>query len=141
LYSLSDKELQKVAQEVRELLIDTIKEIGGHFSANLETCKIAIAIHSLINSPRNKMLWDVGHQTYPHKILTGRRNALKTIRQYSGLAPFCARHESKHDVMGADHASTSIGYTVGIKKTMIRGGVNNNKVVAVIGDGAMTGSV
>jgi 1-deoxy-D-xylulose-5-phosphate synthase len=141
LHSLSEDELQAVAQEVRELLIDTVGEIGGHFGANLGTCEIAVAVHSLIDSPRDKVLWDVGHQAYPHKILTGRRDQLSTIRQYGGLAPFCARFESEHDIMGAGHASTSIGYAVGIKEAMLRGGAEDGKVVAVIGDGSMTGGV
>ncbi len=142
LHALSEDELQAVAQEVRELLIDTVGEIGGHFGANLGTCEIAVALHSLMDSPRDKILWDVGHQAYPHKVLTGRRDALGTIRQYGGLAPFCARTESEHDIMGAGHASTSIGYAVGIKEAMQReGGAEDGKVVAVIGDGAMTGGV
>ncbi len=141
LHALSEDELQTVAQEVRELLIDTVGEIGGHFGANLGTCEIAVAVHSLIDSPRDKVLWDVGHQAYPHKVLTGRRDALGTIRQYGGLAPFCSRAESEHDIMGAGHASTSIGYAVGIKEAMLREGVEDGKVVAVIGDGAMTGGV
>lgn len=141
LHSLSEDELQAVAQEVRELLIDTVGEIGGHFGANLGTCEIAVAVHSLIDSPKDKVLWDVGHQAYPHKILTGRRDRLSTIRQYGGLAPFCARFESEHDIMGAGHASTSIGYAVGIKEAMQRGATEDGKVVAVIGDGSMTGGV
>jgi 1-deoxy-D-xylulose-5-phosphate synthase len=141
LHSLNEEQLQAVAQEVRELLIDTVGEIGGHFGANLGTCEIAVAVHSLIDSPKDKVLWDVGHQAYPHKVLTGRRDQLGTIRQYGGLAPFCARFESEHDIMGAGHASTAIGYAVGIKEAMIRGGAEDGKVVAVIGDGAMTGGV
>jgi 1-deoxy-D-xylulose-5-phosphate synthase len=141
LHALSEDELQTVAQEVRELLIDTVGEIGGHFGANLGTCEIAVALHSLMDSPRDKILWDVGHQAYPHKILTGRRDALPTIRQYGGLAPFCSIAESEHDIMGAGHASTSIGYAVGIKEAMLRGGTEDGKVVAVIGDGSMTGGV
>src|SRR3954471_20810485 len=141
LKGLDDDELQHVAQEVRELLIDTVGEIGGHFGANLGACEIAVALHSLLDSPNDKILWDVGHQAYPHKILTGRRDRLGTIRKYGGLAPFCAIHESEHDVMGAGHASTSIGYAVGIKEAMRRGDGQDGKVVAVIGDGAMTGGV
>src|SRR5690349_14921564 len=141
LHALSEDELQAVAQEVRELLIDTVGEIGGHFGANLGTCEIAVAVHSLIDSPKDKVLWDVGHQAYPHKLLTGRRDQLSTIRQYGGLAPFCARFESEHDIMGAGHASTSIGYAVGIKEAMLRGATEDGKVVAVIGDGSMTGGV
>src|SRR5688572_16069588 len=141
LHGLSEDPLVQVAQEVRELLIDTVGEIGGHFGANLGTCEIAVALHSLLDSPTDKILWDVGHQAYPHKVLTGRRDALGTIRKYGGLAPFCAIHESEHDVMGAGHASTSIGYAVGIKEAMRRGDGDDGKVVAVIGDGAMTGGV
>ena len=87
------------------------------------------------------MLWDVGHQAYPHKILTGRRDELPTIRQYGGLAPFCSIFESEHDIMGAGHASTSIGYAVGLKEAMRKGIGEDGKVAAVIGDGALTGGV
>ena len=116
-------------------------EIGGHFGANLGTCELSVAIHSLLDSPRDKILWDVGHQAYPHKILTGRRDQLSTIRKFGGLAPFCAIHESEHDIMGAGHASTSIGYAVGLKEAMRHGHGEDGRVVAVIGDGAMTGGV
>src|SRR5689334_24821151 len=121
LHGLSEDQLQQVAQEVRELLIDTVGEIGGHFGANLGACEIAVAIHSLIDSPRDKVLWDVGHQAYPHKILTGRRDRLGTIRRYGGLAPFCSLFESEHDIMGAGHASTAASYAVGIKEAMRHG--------------------
>jgi 1-deoxy-D-xylulose-5-phosphate synthase len=141
LHGLSDAELQAVAQEVREHIIDTVGEIGGHFGANLGTCELAVALHSLLDSPRDKILWDVGHQAYPHKVLTGRRDRLATIRKYRGLTPFCAIEESEHDVMGAGHASTSIGYAVGLKEGMRHGVGEDGKVVAVIGDGAMTGGV
>jgi 1-deoxy-D-xylulose-5-phosphate synthase len=141
LTKLSDGQLQQVAQEVRELVINTIGEIGGHFGANLGTCELAVALHSLLDSPRDKILWDVGHQAYPHKVLTGRRDRLDTIRQYEGLAPFCSVFESEHDIMGAGHASTSIGYGVGLKEAMLKGIGEDGKVVAVIGDGALTGGV
>jgi 1-deoxy-D-xylulose-5-phosphate synthase len=142
LHGLSEDELAQVAQEVRAHIIDTVGEIGGHFGANLGTVELTVALHSLLDSPKDKVLWDVGHQAYPHKVLTGRRDQLATIRQYEGLAPFCARFESEHDIMGAGHASTSIGYAVGIKEGMrLRGELDAGKVVAVIGDGAMTGGV
>ena len=141
LKGLSDEQLQQVAQEVRDLIIETIGEIGGHFGANLGACEIAVALHSLLDSPRDKILWDVGHQAYPHKVLTGRRDQLGTIRKYEGLAPFCAIHESEHDIMGAGHASTSVSYAVGLKEAMRRGVGEDGKVVAVIGDGALTGGV
>ncbi|MGB6426301.1 MAG: 1-deoxy-D-xylulose-5-phosphate synthase [Solirubrobacterales bacterium] len=141
LAGLDDDDLQQLAQETRELIIDVIGNIGGHFGANLGTCELAVALHSLLDSPRDKILWDVGHQAYPHKILTGRKDRLDTIRQYGGLAPFCAIEESEHDIMGAGHASTSIGYAVGLKEAMRRGIGEDGKVVAVIGDGALTGGV
>src|SRR6195256_5378627 len=141
LHGLSEQELTALAQEVREHIIDTVGEIGGHFGANLGTCEIAVALHSMLDSPRDKILWDVGHQAYPHKVLTGRRDRLHTIRKYDGLAPFCAIAESEHDVMGAGHASTAIGYAVGIKEAMRRGHGPDAHVVAVAGDGALTGGV
>ncbi len=178
LRGLSEEELATLAQEVRKHIIETVGEIGGHFGANLGTCELAVALHSVVDSPRDKILWDVGHQAYPHKILTGRRDRLSTIRQYGGLAPFCSMEESEHDIMGAGHASTSIGYGVGIKEGMrhlarvrdarpgdatdpsnaadatpVNGTANagsgtgaveevrDGKVIAVIGDGAMTGGV
>ncbi|HEX4562996.1 MAG TPA: 1-deoxy-D-xylulose-5-phosphate synthase [Solirubrobacteraceae bacterium] len=152
LHELSEQELVQLAQEVRTHIIDTVGEIGGHFGANLGTCELAVALHSLLDSPADKILWDVGHQAYPHKVLTGRRERLGTIRQYGGLAPFCSMAESPHDIMGAGHASTSIGYAVGIKEGMRHMGDRRSKigeqigdrdgrVVAVIGDGGMTGGV
>ena len=147
LHWLTDAQLAQVADEVREHIIETVGEIGGHFGANLGTCELAVALHSLLDSPRDKIIWDVGHQAYPHKVLTGRRDQLETIRQYGGLAPFCSIAESEHDIIGAGHASTSIGYAVGIKEAMRRASRSSadsaaeGHVVAVIGDGAMTGGV
>jgi 1-deoxy-D-xylulose-5-phosphate synthase len=141
LNGLDDAQLQQVAQEMRTYIIDTIGQVGGHFGANLGTCELAVALHSLLDSPRDKVLWDVGHQSYPHKILTGRREQLGTIRQYEGLAPFCSIAESEHDIMGAGHASTSIGYAVGLKEAMRKGIGEDGRVAAVIGDGALTGGV
>jgi 1-deoxy-D-xylulose-5-phosphate synthase len=150
LKELGEDELQQLAQEVREYIIDTVGEIGGHFGANLGTCELAVALHSVLDSPRDKVLWDVGHQAYPHKVLTGRRADLPTIRSYGGLAPFCSREESPHDIMGAGHASTAASYAVGIKEAMRKrrelgitgeGDEPEARVVAVVGDGAMTGGV
>jgi 1-deoxy-D-xylulose-5-phosphate synthase len=135
LHGLTDEQLQQVAQEVREHIINTVGEIGGHFGANLGACELAVALHSLLDSPRDKILWDVGHQAYPHKVLTGRRNQLSTIRKYQGLAPFCSIQESEHDIMGAGHASTAIGYAVGIKEAMRHGHGPEGHV------GALTGGV
>src|SRR5439155_5105650 len=124
-----------------ELIIGTIAQMGGHFGANLCVCELAVALHSLLDSPKDKIIWDVGHQAYPHKVLTGRRDQLQTIRQYGGLAPFCSIFESEHDIIGAGHASTSVSYAVGLKEAMRRGIGEDGKVVAVIGDGALTGGV
>ena len=143
LHGLSEDELARVAQEVREHIIETVGEIGGHFGANLGTCELAVALHSLLDSPRDKILWDVGHQAYPHKVLTGRRDQLATIRRYGGLAPFCSIAESEHDIMGAgprldlDRLRAS-----GSRRRCARAASSNaGRVVAVIGDGAMTGGV
>lgn len=141
LSGLSDAQLAKIAQEVREELIDTVGEIGGHFGANLGVCELSVVLHSLLDSPKDKILWDVGHQAYPHKMLTGRRDQLPTIRKYGGLAPFCTPSESEHDIMSAGHASTSISYAVGLKEGMRMGQGEDGRVVAVIGDGSMTGGV
>jgi 1-deoxy-D-xylulose-5-phosphate synthase len=141
LKGLDTEQLVQVAGEMRTYIIDTIGEIGGHFGANLGTCELAVALHSLLDSPRDKVIWDVGHQAYPHKVLTGRRDQLSTIRQYEGLAPFCSIFESEHDIMGAGHASTSVGYAVGLKEAMRHGIGEDGRVAAVIGDGALTGGV
>lgn len=141
LHGLDDDELQQIAGEVREELIDTVGEIGGHFGSNLGVCELSVVLHALLDSPKDKILWDVGHQAYPHKMLTGRREQLSTIRKYGGLAPFCATFESEHDIMGAGHASTSISYAVGLKEAMRMGMGEDGRVVAVIGDGSMTGGV
>src|SRR5687768_18358135 len=127
-------ELELLAQEVRQEIVSTINLIGGHYASNLGTVELTVALHKVFNSPRDKILWDVGHQAYPHKILTGRKDRLETIRQYGGLAPFCSIPESPHDIMGAGHASTSIGYGVGLKEAMRRGIGEDGNAVAVIGD-------
>src|SRR3954471_16681617 len=141
LHGLEDDELARVAEEIRAHIIDTVGEIGGHFGANLGTCELAVALHSLLDSPRDKIVWDVGHQAYPHKILTGRRDRLNTIPKYGGPAAFCSIYQSEHDIMGAGHASTSVSYAVDLKEAMRQGAGQDGKVVAVIGDGALTGGV
>src|SRR5207247_9065109 len=127
--------------ESSEFVSDTACDIGCHFGATLATCELAVSLRILLGSPRDKILWDVGHQAYPHKVLTGRRDRLDTIRQYGGLAPFCSIFESEHDIMGAGHASTSIGYAVGLKEAMRKGIGQDGHVVAVIRDRALTGGV
>ncbi|HUS13904.1 MAG TPA: 1-deoxy-D-xylulose-5-phosphate synthase [Chloroflexia bacterium] len=133
-------ELNQVAGEVRQLIIDTINAIGGHYASNLGTVELAVALHHVFDSPWDRIVWDVGHQAYPHKILTGRRDKLDTIRLTGGISGFLSREESVHDAFGAGHASTSISAALGMAVARdLTGG--NNHVIAVIGDGALTGGM
>ena len=140
LHGLSDAELQDVAQEVRELIIDTIGEVGGHFGANLGTCELAVALHSLLESPRDRIVWDTGHQAYVHKLLTGRRDDFANLRTLGGLSGYPSRAESPHDVIENSHASTALGYALGLAEAR-RAGRGEGRVVAVVGDGSLTGGV
>jgi 1-deoxy-D-xylulose-5-phosphate synthase len=133
-------ELKSVADEVRDFIITTISKTGGHLGSGLGTVELAIALHYVFNTPVDKLVWDVGHQAYPHKILTGRRDLFHTIRQLGGVSGFLKRTESKYDTFGAGHASTSISAALGIATARDLAG-ENYKVVAVIGDGAMTGGM
>ncbi|MFZ1321349.1 MAG: 1-deoxy-D-xylulose-5-phosphate synthase [Ignavibacteria bacterium] len=132
--------LRELADEVREYLIDTISRIGGHLGASLGVCELTLALHYVFNTPDDKIIWDVGHQGYIHKILTGRKELLKTIRQKNGISGFLKRSESEYDVFGAGHATTSISAALGIATA--RDFSNKNfKVISVIGDGSMTGGM
>ena len=111
---LSMSQLEKLAGEVRQEIIDTINLVGGHYASNLGTVELTVALHYVFNSPIDKIVWDVGHQAYPHKLLTGRRDRFNTIRQYGGLNGFLSRDESVHDAFGAGHASTSISAAYGM---------------------------
>lgn len=133
-------ELPTVCNEVREFMIDTITQVGGHFGAGLGTVELTTALHYVFNTPEDKIILDTGHQGYPHKILTGRRDELHTIRQKYGLSGFLKRTESEYDVFGAGHASTSISAALGIATARDFQNKDFN-VVAVIGDGAMTGGL
>jgi len=133
-------ELKLLCGDIREYLIDTISEVGGHFGGGLGTVELTVAIHKVFNTPDDLIVWDTGHQAYPHKILTGRKEALKTIRQLNGISGFLKRSESEYDTFGAGHASTSISAALGM--AVARDFKNEKrKVVAVIGDGAMTGGM
>ena len=137
---LSIKELKLLAQEIREFLIDTISQIGGHLGASLGAVELTLALHYVFDTPSDKLLWDVGHQGYIHKILTGRRDMFHSIRQFQGISGFLKRAESQYDVFGAGHASTSISAALGVATA--RDFKNEKfKVIAVIGDGAMTGGM
>ncbi|MCS7302401.1 MAG: 1-deoxy-D-xylulose-5-phosphate synthase [Bacteroidota bacterium] len=134
---LPEAALRDVAAEVREYLIDVITQVGGHFGAGLGVVELTVALHYVFDTPRDRIIFDTGHQGYPHKILTGRRDLLPTIRQLGGISGFLRRSESPYDVFGAGHASTSISAALGIAIARDLKG-ENFKVVAVIGDGAMT---
>jgi 1-deoxy-D-xylulose-5-phosphate synthase len=132
-----DDELPAVADELREFLIEAVASSGGHFGAGLGVVELTVALHHVFETPRDRLVWDVGHQCYPHKILTGRRDRITTIKKKDGLAPFPRREESEYDTFGVGHSSTSISAALGMAIAAQRKG-DNRKVVAVIGDGAMT---
>ncbi len=134
---MSPHDLPELARETRSFLIETVSGIGGHFAAGLGVVELTIALHYVYDTPRDLLVWDVGHQTYPHKILTGRRDRLKTIRQAGGLAPFPLRRESPYDPFGVGHAGTAVGAALGFALAH-RGQRDAPKVVAVIGDGGLT---
>jgi 1-deoxy-D-xylulose-5-phosphate synthase len=129
--------LPALSRELREFLIQTVSTRGGHFAAGLGTVELTIALHYVYETPRDLLVWDVGHQAYPHKVLTGRRDRLHTIKQDGGLAPFPTRGESEYDTFGVGHSSTSISAALGMAVAAARAG-EDRRVVAVIGDGAMT---
>ncbi len=137
LKSLSIRELEILAGEIREFIIDTISKVGGHLGASLGVVELTLAVHYVFNAPRDKIIWDTGHQAYVHKIVTGRRDVFHTIRQFKGISGFLKRSESIYDVFGAGHASTSISAALGIATARDFDG-QDYKVVAIIGDGAMT---
>jgi len=137
---LSRAELKALAQEIRARLIDTVSRRGGHLAANLGVVELTIALHHVLESPRDKIIWDVGHQCYTHKLLTGRAAALETLRQYGGMAGFPRRAESEHDCFDTGHGSTSISVALGCATARDLAG-QDHAVVAVIGDGAMTGGM
>jgi 1-deoxy-D-xylulose-5-phosphate synthase len=132
--------LRKLAEEIRVFLIDKISYTGGHIASNLGVVELTIALHTVFDSPRDKIVWDVGHQTYVHKILTGRKNDIINIRQFGGISGFPKTTESVHDSFNTGHSSTSISAALGMARARDILGQNHN-VVAVIGDGALTGGM
>lgn len=131
------EELPELANEIRRCLVETLGRVGGHFGANLGAVELSIALHRSFNTPHDRLVWDVGHQAYPHKILTGRRGSLDTIRRFGGLAPFPNRAESEYDTFGVGHSSTSISAALGMALASAAQGQERH-CVAVIGDGGMT---
>ncbi|QQE76966.1 1-deoxy-D-xylulose-5-phosphate synthase [Alicyclobacillus sp. SO9] len=137
---LSEEELVVLTNEIREFLVNSVSQTGGHFGANLGVVELTVALHRIYNSPTDKIIWDVGHQSYVHKILTGRKHRFPTLRKFKGMAGFPRRHESEHDQFGAGHASTSI--SAGLGMAVARDlNHDNYSVVSVIGDGALTGGM
>lgn len=135
---IKDKEI--LAEEIREKILETVSETGGHLASNLGVVELTIALHSVFNTPLDKIIWDVGHQTYVHKILTGRKNKLSTLRKMGGIAGFPKTCESIYDNFNTGHSSTSISVALGMARARdIKG--ENNKIIAVIGDGALTGGM
>src|SRR3989338_5854771 len=138
LKGLSQEEIKLLAKEIRELIVDVVSETGGHLAASLGAVEIAIALHYCLNAPEDKIIWDVGHQAYAHKILTGRREKFKTMRQLGGISGFPNAHESEYDPFTVGHGSTSISSAMGLAKARDLNG-ESYKVVAVIGDGSLVG--
>ncbi|WP_127242605.1 1-deoxy-D-xylulose-5-phosphate synthase [Neisseria meningitidis] len=134
---LDKKQLPRLAGELRTFLLESVGQTGGHFASNLGAGELTVALHYVYNTPEDKLVWDVGHQSYPHKILTGRKNQMHTMRQYGGLAGFPKRCESEYDAFGVGHSSTSIGAALGMAAADKQLG-SDRRSVAIIGDGAMT---
>ncbi|MDB5999263.1 MAG: deoxyxylulose-5-phosphate synthase, partial [Rhizobacter sp.] len=134
---LSRQELKQLANELRAFMLDSVSRTGGHLSSNLGTVELTIALHYVYNTPSDRLVWDVGHQTYPHKILTGRRDRMGTLRQLGGLSGFPRRSESEYDTFGTAHSSTSISAALGMA-VAARAKGESRKAVAIIGDGAMS---
>ncbi|MBI4288170.1 MAG: 1-deoxy-D-xylulose-5-phosphate synthase [Chloroflexi bacterium] len=140
LKKLAREQLPQLAREIREELVSIVTGTGGHLASNLGVVELTLALHRVFDSPRDKILWDVGHQSYVHKLITGRRERFDTLRQYEGLSGFTDRRESVHDPFTAGHASTSISAALGMATARDMAGENNH-VIAVIGDGAITGGM
>ncbi|QZA82572.1 1-deoxy-D-xylulose-5-phosphate synthase [Deefgea piscis] len=137
LRQLDRKELPALAQQLRSYLLDSVSHTGGHFASNLGAVELTVALHYVFDTPHDRLVWDVGHQSYPHKILTGRKNRMLTMRQKGGLAGFPKREESEYDTFGVGHSSTSIGAALGMAEAALIKG-EKRKAIAVIGDGSMT---
>src|SRR5690606_6931989 len=137
LRGFDESELRAIADELRAYLIESVGHSGGHFGAGLGVVELTTVLHYLYDTPDDRIVWDVGHQAYPHKILTGRRDRIHTVKQKDGVAPFPKREESEYDTFGVGHSSTSISAALGMAIANAKAG-NDRRVVAVIGDGAMT---
>ena len=140
LKKLNYEDKKELAEEIRSYIIDVVSKNGGHLASNLGVVELTIALHSIFDTPKDKIIWDVGHQTYVHKILTGRKNQMKTLRRLDGISGFPKTTESEYDCFNTGHSSTSISAALGMARA--RDILNENyKVIAVIGDGALTGGM
>ena len=137
---LNIKEMEELAEEIREFLIKSISQTGGHLASNLGVVELTLALHKVFDSPKDKLVWDVGHQSYVHKIITGRKDQFPTLRQLNGLSGFPKENESEHDIFDTGHSSTSISVGLGLAcaRDIKR---ENYEVVSVIGDGSITGGM
>src|ERR1043165_478922 len=133
-------QLKQLSDEVRACVLDNVSRTGGHLSSNLGTVELTVALHHVFNTPHDRLVWDVGHQTYPHKILTGRRDRMPTLRQLGGISGFPRRDESEYDTFGTAHSSTSISAALGMALAAKLKG-EDRRAVAVIGDGALSGGM
>jgi len=143
--ALERRQLHQLAEELREFLLNSVSTTGGHLSSNLGTVELTVALHHIFNFPYDRLVWDVGHQSYPHKILTGRREQMASLRQFGGISGFPRRSESAYDAFGTAHSSTSISAVLGMAvASKIKGehlGPERRRHVAVIGDGALSGGM
>src|SRR3954469_10932574 len=137
LRQLEKSQLRRLADELRQFLLESVSQTGGHLSSNLGTVELTIALHYVFDTPHDRIVWDVGHQTYGHKVLTGRREGMKKLRMWGGISGFPRREESDYDTFGTAHSSTSISAALGMAVAARLKG-ENRKAVAVIGDGAMS---
>ncbi|HOE56684.1 MAG TPA: 1-deoxy-D-xylulose-5-phosphate synthase N-terminal domain-containing protein, partial [Bacillota bacterium] len=140
LKKLGYAELKTLSEEIRDYIIKVVSENGGHLASNLGVIELTLALHRVFDTPKDKIIWDVGHQSYTHKIVTGRRESFVTLRKRGGISGFPKRSESVHDILETGHSSTSISAALGMAKARDLAG-DNYSVVAVIGDGALTGGM
>ena len=137
---LNQRSLINLSSEVVKYIQEVVEDVGGHYSSPLGVVDLTIALHYIYNSPSDKIIWDVGHQAYAHKIITGRRDEFRKMRQKNGISGFLKRNESPHDIFGAGHASTSISAALGFAHARDRNNTNE-QILAIIGDGALTGGL
>ena len=139
--ALSREQLGQLTQELRDFIVESVAQTGGHLSSNLGTVELTVALHHVFNTPDDKIIWDVGHQSYGHKILTGRREHMHSLRQLGGLSGFPKRSESVYDAFGTAHSSTSISAALGMAAAARHLGLKQRQHIAIIGDGALTGGM